>query len=33
VLKNQSLAAHAGKRARKGKAVEGLQKVARLATD
>ncbi|MFG6431036.1 DNA topoisomerase IV subunit A [Roseateles sp. LYH14W] len=31
VLKNQSLAAHAGKRARKGKQVEGLQKVARLS--
>ena len=31
VLKNQSLAAHAGKRARKGKAVEGLQKVAGLS--
>jgi len=30
VLKNQSLAAHAGKRARKGKAVEGLLKVLRL---
>ena len=33
LLKNQSLASHAGKRARKGKAVEGLQKVARLTTD
>ncbi|MEO6281108.1 DNA topoisomerase IV subunit A, partial [Roseateles sp.] len=31
VLKNQSLAAHAGKRARKGKAVEGLLKVLRLS--
>jgi topoisomerase-4 subunit A len=30
LLKNQSLAAHAGKRARKGKVVDGLQKVARL---
>ena len=30
VLKGQSLAAHAGKRARKGKPVEGLQKVVRL---
>jgi topoisomerase-4 subunit A len=33
LLKNQSLAAHAGKRARKGKAVDGLQKVAGLAPD
>ncbi|MFG6414033.1 DNA topoisomerase IV subunit A [Roseateles sp. DC23W] len=33
LLKNQSLAAHAGKRARKGKAVEGLQKVVRLSTE
>jgi topoisomerase-4 subunit A len=33
LLKNQSLAAHAGKRARKGRAVDGLQKVARLSTD
>ncbi|KQY81330.1 DNA topoisomerase IV subunit A [Pelomonas sp. Root1444] len=33
MLKNQSLAAYAGKRARKGKAVEGLQKVLRLAID
>lgn len=31
LLKNQSLAAHAGKRARKGKAVEGLMKVLRLS--
>ncbi|WP_422013966.1 DNA topoisomerase IV subunit A [Roseateles sp.] len=31
LLKNQSLAAHAGKRARKGKAVDGLQKVAQLS--
>jgi len=31
VLRNQSLAAHAGKRARKGKAVEGLMKVLRLS--
>ena len=33
LLKSQSLAAHAGKRARKGKTVDGLQKVARLALD
>jgi len=33
LLKNQSLAAHAGKRARKGKAVDGLQKVARLTAE
>jgi topoisomerase-4 subunit A len=33
LLKNQSLAAHAGKRARKGRAVDGLQKVARLGVD
>jgi topoisomerase-4 subunit A len=33
LLKNQSLAAHAGKRARKGKAVDGLQKVVRLGTE
>ena len=33
LLRNQSLAAHAGKRARKGKAVEGLQKVARLTSE
>jgi len=33
LLRNQSLAAHAGKRARKGKAVEGLQKVARLTAE
>jgi topoisomerase-4 subunit A len=33
LLKNQSLAAHAGKRARKGKAVEGLLKVTGLAPD
>jgi len=33
LLKNQSLLAHAGKRARKGKAVDGLQKVARLAAE
>ncbi|MGM9479811.1 DNA topoisomerase IV subunit A [Roseateles sp. NT4] len=33
LLKNQSLAAHAGKRARKGKAVDGLQKVARLTSE
>lgn len=33
LLKASGLAAHAGKRARKGKAVEGLQKVARLVTD
>jgi topoisomerase-4 subunit A len=31
LLRNQSLAAHAGKRARKGKAVDGLQKVAQLS--
>ena len=31
ILKNQSLAAHAGKRARKGKAVDGLQKTHSLA--
>ena len=33
LLKNQSLAAHAGKRARKGKAVDGLQKVLRLSAE
>ncbi|KQW41241.1 MULTISPECIES: DNA topoisomerase IV subunit A [unclassified Roseateles] len=33
LLKNQSLAAHASKRARKGKAVDGLQKVARLTAE
>ena len=32
-LKGVSLAAHAGKRARKGRPVEGLQKVARLAAE
>ncbi len=31
LLKNTALAAHVGKRARKGKAVDGLQKVLRLA--
>lgn len=33
LLRNQSLAAHAGKRARKGKNVEGLQKVMRLSAE
>ncbi|RZJ10753.1 MAG: DNA topoisomerase IV subunit A [Rubrivivax sp.] len=33
VLRNMSLANHAGKRARKGRAVDGLQKVLRLALD
>lgn len=33
LLRNQSLAAHAGKRARKGKNVEGLMKVVRLGTE
>ena len=33
LLRNQSLAGHAGKRASKGKAVDGLQKVARLAAE
>jgi topoisomerase-4 subunit A len=33
LLRNQSLASYVGKRARKGKAVEGLQKVAGLAPD
>jgi topoisomerase-4 subunit A len=31
VLKNSPLAAHVGKRARKGKAVDGFKKVLRLA--
>lgn len=33
LLRNQSLALHAGKRARKGRAVDGLMKVAALASD
>ena len=31
LLKNTALAAHVGKRARKGKAVDGFKKVLRLA--